>query len=49
MQAAPAMYAYYQRTQTANDLLVAAPSGAGYTSPEIGRARCSTLSRAPGN
>lgn len=33
MQAAPAMYAYYQRTQTANDLLVAAPSGAGYTYP----------------
>lgn len=33
MQAAPAMYAYYQRTQTPNDLLVAAPSGAGYTYP----------------
>lgn len=35
IQAAPAMYAYYQRTQTANDLLVAAPSGAGYTYPGV--------------
>ncbi|HEX4216283.1 MAG TPA: GxGYxYP domain-containing protein [Candidatus Dormibacteraeota bacterium] len=33
IEAAPAMYSYYQRTQTANDLLVAAPSGAGYTYP----------------
>jgi hypothetical protein len=33
IEAAPAMWAYYQRTQTANDLLVAAPSGAGYTYP----------------
>lgn len=33
IDAAPAMYAYFQRTQTANDLLVAAPSGAGYTYP----------------
>jgi hypothetical protein len=30
---APAMLHYYQRTQTANDLLVAGPSGAGYTYP----------------
>ncbi|MGH7881568.1 MAG: GxGYxYP domain-containing protein, partial [Candidatus Dormibacteraceae bacterium] len=30
---APAMYTYYQRTQTANDLLIAGPSGAGYTYP----------------
>lgn len=30
---APAMLSYFQRTQTANDLLVAGPSGAGYTYP----------------
>ncbi len=30
---APSMLAYFQRTQTANDLLVAGPSGAGYTYP----------------
>lgn len=30
---APAMLHYYQRTQTPNDLLVAGPSGAGYTYP----------------
>jgi hypothetical protein len=30
---APAMLGYFQRTQTANDLLVAGPSGAGYTYP----------------
>lgn len=30
---APAMLNYFQRTQTANDLLVAGPSGAGYTYP----------------
>jgi len=30
---APAMLSYYQQTQTANDLLVAGPSGAGYTYP----------------
>ncbi|MBF8189657.1 hypothetical protein ITP53_28780, partial [Nonomuraea sp. K274] len=29
----PALLAYYQRTATANDLLVAGPSGAGYTYP----------------
>lgn len=39
----PALLAYYQRTRTANDLLVAGPSGAGYTypgswpAPEVGR------------
>jgi hypothetical protein len=30
---APAMLSYFQRTQTTNDLLVAGPSGAGYTYP----------------
>lgn len=30
---APAMLSYYQRTATTNDLLVAGPSGAGYTYP----------------
>jgi hypothetical protein len=30
---APAMLSYYQQTQTENDLLVAGPSGAGYTYP----------------
>lgn len=30
---APAMLAYYQRTATANDLLIAGPSGGGYTYP----------------
>lgn len=30
---APTMLAYFQQTQTANDLLVAGPSGAGYTYP----------------
>lgn len=30
---APAMLSYYQETQTPNDLLVAGPSGAGYTYP----------------
>ncbi len=30
---APTMLSYYQRTQTGNDLLVAGPSGAGYTYP----------------
>ena len=30
---APAMLSYYQQTQTPNDLLVAGPSGAGYTYP----------------
>ncbi|MYW63113.1 hypothetical protein GTY65_03315 [Streptomyces sp. SID8379] len=30
----PAQLAYYQRTATANDLLVCGPSGAGYTYPE---------------
>ncbi|MBO0857801.1 MAG: hypothetical protein J2P21_04960 [Chloracidobacterium sp.] len=30
---APTMLQYFQRTQTANDLLVAGPSGAGYTYP----------------
>ncbi|MCF6468829.1 hypothetical protein FAF44_10570 [Nonomuraea sp. MG754425] len=29
----PALLAYYQRTATGNDLLVAGPSGAGYTYP----------------
>lgn len=32
---APAMLAYYQDTQTENDLLVAGPSGAGYTYPAV--------------
>jgi hypothetical protein len=31
--AAPAILAYYQRTATANDLLVVGPSGAGYAYP----------------
>lgn len=30
---APSMLSHYQRTQTPNDLLVAGPSGAGYTYP----------------
>ena len=30
---APSILSYYQRTQTPNDLLVAGPSGAGYTYP----------------
>ncbi|HEY1986141.1 MAG TPA: GxGYxYP domain-containing protein [Terracidiphilus sp.] len=30
---APAILSYFQRTQTENDLLVAGPSGAGYTYP----------------
>ncbi len=33
LDAAPSMLGYYQRTQTANDFLVAGPSGAGYTYP----------------
>jgi GxGYxYP putative glycoside hydrolase C-terminal domain/GxGYxY sequence motif in domain of unknown function N-terminal len=33
LDAAPAMLAYHQRTQTENDFLVAGPSGAGYTYP----------------
>jgi len=32
---APGMLSYFQRTQTANDLLVAGPSGAGYTYPAV--------------
>jgi hypothetical protein len=32
---APAMLSYYQQTQTPNDLLVAGPSGAGYTYPAV--------------
>lgn len=32
---APAMLRYFQQTQTANDLLVAGPSGAGYTYPVV--------------
>jgi hypothetical protein len=32
---APAMLSYFQQTQTANDLLVAGPSGAGYTYPVV--------------
>ena len=32
---APALLSYFQRTQTANDLLVAGPSGAGYTYPVV--------------
>ncbi|MFD2078207.1 GxGYxY sequence motif-containing protein [Actinopolymorpha cephalotaxi] len=31
----PAIYAYYQRTATGNDLLIAGPSGAGYTYPSL--------------
>jgi hypothetical protein len=30
---APAMFSYYQRTATDNDLLIAGPSGGGYTYP----------------
>ena len=33
MDIAPAMLSYYQQTQTENDLLMAGPSGAGYTYP----------------
>ncbi|BCB83929.1 GxGYxYP domain-containing protein [Phytohabitans suffuscus] len=33
--AAPAILAYYQRTATPNDLLVAGPSGAGYAYPRV--------------
>ncbi len=33
LDAGPSMLSYYQRTQTDNDLLVAGPSGAGYTYP----------------
>lgn len=32
---APSMLSYYQETATANDLLVAGPSGAGYTYPAV--------------
>ncbi len=32
---APAMLSYFQQTQTVNDLLVAGPSGAGYTYPAV--------------
>jgi hypothetical protein len=32
---APGMLSYFQRTQTENDLLVAGPSGAGYTYPAV--------------
>ncbi|WP_114207294.1 GxGYxYP domain-containing protein [Acidisarcina polymorpha] len=32
---APSMLSYYQETQTPNDLLVAGPSGAGYTYPAM--------------
>jgi hypothetical protein len=31
----PAIFAYYQRTATANDLLMTGPSGAGYTYPAV--------------
>jgi hypothetical protein len=31
----PAILGYYQRTATANDLLMAGPSGAGYTYPAV--------------
>lgn len=34
VDAAPIMLHYYQSTQTPNDLLVAGPSGAGYTYPD---------------
>ncbi|MGN9909348.1 hypothetical protein ACTMTJ_17530 [Phytohabitans sp. LJ34] len=37
--AAPAILAYYQRTATPNDLLVAGPSGAGYAYPGVWPAR----------
>ncbi|MDQ2777363.1 MAG: hypothetical protein M3Y57_20960, partial [Acidobacteriota bacterium] len=33
LNAGPSMLSYYRRTQTDNDLLVAGPSGAGYTYP----------------
>lgn len=33
LDAGPAMLSYYQQTQTANDFLIAGPSGAGYTYP----------------
>ena len=29
--AGPAIYRYFQKTATANDLLICGPSGAGYT------------------
>jgi len=32
---APSMLSYFQQTQTVNDLLVAGPSGAGYTYPAV--------------
>ncbi len=32
---APSMLHYFQQTQTENDLLVAGPSGAGYTYPDV--------------
>jgi hypothetical protein len=32
---APAMLSYYQRTASANDLLIAGPSGGGYTYPSL--------------
>ena len=32
---APTILAYYQRTRTANDTLIAGPSGAGYMSPDL--------------
>ncbi|WP_446742478.1 GxGYxYP domain-containing protein [Silvibacterium acidisoli] len=35
MDIAPAMLSYFQQTQTENDLLVAGPSGAGYTYPDV--------------
>ena len=31
----PAIFAYYQRTASRNDLLIAGPSGAGYTYPSL--------------
>jgi len=34
VDAGPDMWSYFQRTQTANDFLVAGPSGAGYTYPD---------------
>jgi hypothetical protein len=35
MDIAPAILSYFQQTQTVNDLLVAGPSGAGYTYPAV--------------
>ena len=40
-EAAPTLAAYYARTASPNDALIAGPSGAGYILPSKGRARSS--------